>query len=77
MNSESKGQIEMLNIGHIEDIQQIPPEIADLTNCELCNPHRADFIAIMNPKFSEDIYVCSYCLEKVIAINKMLVYLEN
>jgi hypothetical protein len=66
-----------MQIGHIQDIQNIPPEIADLTNCELCTVHYAAFTIQMNPRHSEDLEVCCFCLERVIQINRMIDYMEN
>jgi hypothetical protein len=66
----------MTLIGHIQDIIELPPELIDTQDCELCNKNLATTIVQMNPQHAPDMYVCYICLELLVQINKMLEMME-
>lgn len=67
----------MRKIGHIENIQNLPPQLIDLETCDNCGRNGASMIFEMNPLHSKDMQLCILCAEHIITINRMIEYMEN
>ena len=65
-----------MQIGHIQDILQIPPEYLDLELCDICEVKPAIMLFEMN-EHSEDMQCCKGCAEKALQINRMIDMMEN
>ena len=67
----------MTKIGHINDVHSIPPELVDITPCDLCEKYFATMLFEMNPKYAPDLSTCIFCAERLLQLNRMIDWMEN